>query len=167
MKSAVLMLTGLLFIFLITQSFHLWKNGMSLKIKNQSAQNELKKFEGEYRFLDSQTDGTIGTIEDNYKNIDKQIRLFSRFHNLKVSVEEEKRDRNRVGMVQDARSVVWPGINQMSVYLNFYDLKEVEQQIKVMGFIEEMEAAYPLKVLRLNQSGHHLQVGIQIYGGGV
>lgn len=163
-----MMKVGLVLIFMLSigfvyRAFDIWQQKNISELKNITAQKEIQELHLALNELKNLPEGKVDSFENNYKNLDKQTRLFSRFHNLKMSFDTDNPNKNDL-ISQSTLKSKWLGIEQMVFNIHFYDLKNVDQCITVLQFLEELEESAPLKIFDIIQKGNQIEVKFQLYG---
>lgn len=165
MKNVVLSVSIVFCFYFIHQTIELWQEFNDLKNKDLRALDELKEIKNTEQMLNSLKDAPVGLLEDEYQNINKQIKLLSRNYDLKVSMEFVKA-RNDVLLLENNEASRWLGIEQIPLRINFSDLKGLDQYMLVLMFLENLEVLNSLEILEINQTGSLVQAIIQLYGRG-
>ena len=135
------------------------QKGLALKEEIKRSQNVLKR-------LEALQSAPVGFINDQYSHLDKQVHMFSRYHDLKISLDID--GLGKEGVISNAAGQsLWPGISALLIHLNFYDLKGIDELIMVFELLETIEDFNPLRILNIVQKSNRLEVGLQLYGRGV
>ncbi|MBI3601273.1 MAG: hypothetical protein HY209_00020 [Candidatus Omnitrophica bacterium] len=166
MRNTGLLLTLVFFFGFIGKAFYVWQDVQNLQNKNSIAQKEVTAFQSDLKHLESLVDGRLVVLENSYQNLDEQRRLFSQYHDLKISLEVNGLGKDGL-IVNTFGPSAWPGIRQMSLQIHFFDLKSMGQYIRVLQFLKTIETVDPLRVLSIVQKGNYLEARLQLYGRGI
>ena len=163
MRNIILILSLVFCLGFMDRAFYIWQQARLLQHKNFMTQKEIGKFQIDFKRLEALPGEQLDLIEDNYRYLDEQTYLFSRYHDLKTSLEIDKLGKEGL-ILSTVSPSSWPGIGQMSLHIHFYELKGMDQYMAVLQFLRIMETADPVRVLSIVQKGNHLQARLQLYG---
>ncbi len=163
MKSTVLTFSVMFCLWFLNSSFHIWQEGQILEYKSSISQKEIKKLQNDLNYLEFLPDEEILSLESNYEYLDKQIRMFGRCYDLKVSMVADKVNTNAL-IFQAINSSRWLGIKQMSLHMIFYDLRNTDQNMTILKFLRTLENFYPLRVSSVLLRNNQVESQFQLYG---
>ena len=163
MKQIIIVIAIVLSSYLTQQSYAYWQEFSILKSKNLKELEDIYKSESSIQNLSFLKDQTLGDVKDAYKLVNRQMRLFSRNHNFKTTLEFMKINKN--GYVKEVEEASpWIGIRQMSLILNFYEIKNVDQHMLTYEFLDALETSNVIHLSSIVQKGDCLEANVQIYG---
>ncbi len=166
MKNIGLILTLVFCLVFMGKTFHVWQDVQDLENKNSIVQKEITTFQSDLKRLESLVDGQIMVLENSYQHLDEQRRLFSQYYDLKMALEVNGLAKDGL-IASTASPSAWPGIRQISLQINFFDLKSTDQYIMALQFLKIIETIDPLRVLSIVQKGNYLEAKLQLYGRGI
>ena len=163
MKRAVYIFVCAICLWFVYRSFNLWQGLQTLEYKDSINQKEIEEIQSSLNNLRLLPNRKICMFEENYRNLDRKTRLFSRYYNLKMALETEKINKN--GLITQLTSPSkWLGIEQINLSMHFYELKDISQYITIFNFLEKLEISDPLKISNIIQKNNQLEVQLQLYG---
>lgn len=171
----ILVLSLILCVVLMYAGLDDWQQAQDLEYKNALSGKDIARAQNDLKYLASLPAGRPPDLESTYRDLEYQIRLFSQYHDLKISLEVvSKSGLGQAPTVPSGQVLsqigtpsVWPGIRQIPLIIHFDDLKSMDQYIEVFDFLKNIEESVPLHVLSMMQKGGHLETNIQIFGRGI
>ena len=166
MKKMAVVIACILCAGFIYKAFYIWQEIRVLKRESLMVVKETEKYQMDRKYLESLSDGRIESFENNYKELNEKIRLFSRYHNFKVSIKLDKI--NKDGLVsQTMGPSLWLGIKRSTLHLYFYDLTETHQHIIILRFLNNIELSDPISIVNIVQKGNQIETELELYGRGI
>ncbi|MBI4308981.1 MAG: hypothetical protein HY591_01475 [Candidatus Omnitrophica bacterium] len=108
-------------------------------------------------------DDPIKGLNDYYRSIYDHLRVLGGFNGFKRSVEVTGISES--GAIESAaKPSQWPGINQLGLKINFYELTGADQCVRILQSLGNLRQSYPLNVTSVKQSGNNLEILIELYG---
>ncbi len=144
-----------------------WQQAQDLEYKNALSRKDIARAQNDLKYLARLPAGRPQDLESTYRDLEYQIRLFSQYHDFKISLEVASKSGAGQVLSQIGTPSVWPGIRQIPLTIHFDDLKSMDQYIEVFDFLKSIEEFVPLHVLSMMQKGDHLETNIQIFGRGI
>ena len=149
--------------YLIQQICTNWQNLFILKKNNLKESAEIRALEFSTHDLLFLEDQPLGDVKDIYKEINKQMRLFSRNHDFKNSLDFKRM--NKDGYVKEVEEAsAWIGVKQIALILRFYELNSIDEAMLVYGFLDSLEASNFIQVSSIILKENILEANVQIYG---
>ncbi len=166
MRKIILLLVCVIAIYLIYLSSGQWQNLYELRRKNSNLQSSVNEMKRVLLNLQSLTDRPLGSLQESYKAINKKIILFSRSHDLRTTIDFIKN--NKKGFVSEVEEdSQWLGIKQIVLDIKFYGIKDLDECMLVIGFLDTLESSNHLKVMEIVQKENCLFTKVYIYGRGI
>lgn len=166
MRKVILILVCLLGAYMTQQGCINWQNMMDLRKVNSNVQINVNEMKKTAVSLQSFKDQPLGSLQESYKTINKKIILFSRGRDLKTTIDFSKS--NKKGLVSEVEEKSqWLGVKQVVLDIKFYGIKDLDEHMLVIGFLDALESSNHLKVMGILQRQDCLFTKVHIYGRGL
>jgi hypothetical protein len=102
-------------------------------------------------------------VDFYYKDVSASLKGLSDFYDLKM---DESVDGLLDGeaITTAAKSSQWPGIKQLDIKINFYDVQSLEDSLNIFKSLDAFTKKYPLRIASVTQNENSMAIVAQLYG---
>ena len=163
MSRMIIILSVFLSLFVFYVGSGLIQQAKSTQLKSTALEGDIQKLKTAMIALSSLQDDPLGEISIYYRDFYEAVHFLGASYDIKNIVEVQGVSAG-AGIEQTAVPSSWPGVQKLTVKVNFYELLGADQYMNIFESLHWLKARFPLNVTAIVQKARNLEMNFELYG---